>query len=1149
MKTRISFTVLLSLLVTIPFTAQEFACGHEKVTNLQKENRRDFDRHFLKVQQAVKEYIELKNNAGSGGRQSAPTPTTYYIPVVFHVVHPSGQAYGTGANISYNQIISQVNALNAAFSKNYPSYNGQGHASFAQNVDIQFCLAKTPMPSSASFYAGPQGTEYGVMRYGNTSVSNHHISNASANALLSLTHPTSSHFPFGSYLNIWVVSSIGSGPGTTMGYAPTPLMSAFPLDGVVMRSDVVGDNTTGGTFALGYGLDQGKILVHEVGHYLNLYHIFQGGCSGLNASGSPTDACDLNGDFVCDTDPCTTQNFNCSLPVPNTCVSNYTTGTTQSDMIENYMSYADDNCMNTFTYDQAQRMWATLNLMRFNLWQTANLSATGVIGPGGCISSFLISGIQKSTNNHCAGNTVILSNVTAGNSATSRSWTLSGGSPALASGASVTVTYPTPGNFWAKLAVSDGTNTITDSVPIQVTNCALDSTKLDRSHWFFGNYAEINFSTNPPSPGLNAITYSTLTNGFESTVSMCDKKGNHLFYTNSIDMWDNNHQQVNNSTVFETWSSTPGVISVPYPGDTTRYIVVTSPHSGGSYDSIYYVVYNKISHTVTHKRGFIHDSLPSSFGEPLTIVPHCNGQDYWLLCRPNYTLSNWDRAYAILLTPAGPANINTVTVSYGLQWGVSGQWKSNHAGTRLVHALFGGPHPGVLQDFDKVTGRITNPVPIGQMDPLTPTGAIFSPNDSIVYIMRSWGANYINIVMFNVNSMATQTLLSHMLAYKGLQFEMGPDNNIYCSQGDFLNTTIARINNPNSWANAAYVPGVIAFTGNVNPFGGMCNFPDAEKGPEIGVDFHPVSVNCNTKRFDVDSCWQAYTASWQFGDGSSGTGLSATHTYTSPGAYSVILTLSVGNYSLAPITRNVVVLSQTLSIAGPSVICTGDPFPAVFSTGSVSGATYSWSVQNGAISGPSIISYADVFAASQGIVTVAVTVNDNGCLSSGTRTVLADDVQVSLPDLAKHACIDETVLLNGSPAGGSYSGNHVSGNQFSAPIPGTYTVQYTYTNGNGCTGATAGTIAVSECTGLDPSSATNGVRVYPNPAHGQFILQANLTIPYILQVYNALGECLITETVKEKKHLLDIREYSGGIYFCRISAGNRSEHFSIVNLK
>src|SRR6185503_14359998 len=168
-------------------------------------------------------------------------------------------------------------------------------------------------PSSLSWYVGPGGTEYGVIRYADaTGAYNHPVTTAGAQDLLNITHPTSAHFPFANYMNIWIVTSIsGSTGGTIMGYAPKPILSNYPLDGLVMRADICGDNSTGNSFNLGFGLAEGKVACHETGHYLGLYHIFQGGCSGANAAGSATDACDLNGDFICDIEPCTTTNVPC----------------------------------------------------------------------------------------------------------------------------------------------------------------------------------------------------------------------------------------------------------------------------------------------------------------------------------------------------------------------------------------------------------------------------------------------------------------------------------------------------------------------------------------------------------------------------------------------------------------------------------------------------------------------------------------------------------------------------------------------------------------------------------------------------------------------------------------------------------------------
>ena len=301
------------------------ACGDDIFNNFQKTHIRDFEEIEKRNNQQIKNYIDSHYGSSASARTTTAS-INYVIPVVFHVVHLSSDAYGVGTNISYSQIVSQVNALNAAFGKTYPTYNGQTHPSYAQNTNIQFCLAKIAKPSSVSFYTGPGGIENGVMRYSDNALTHHDITTASATSLLGLTHPTLAHFPFTDYLNIWVVADIGGGgSGTVMGYAPKPIMSVYPLDGVVMRSDIIGDNSTGSSYTLGFGLQQGKVLAHEVGHYLNLYHIFQGGCAGANAAGSASDACDLNGDGICDTEPCTTENISCGVPNPYTCSATYTT--------------------------------------------------------------------------------------------------------------------------------------------------------------------------------------------------------------------------------------------------------------------------------------------------------------------------------------------------------------------------------------------------------------------------------------------------------------------------------------------------------------------------------------------------------------------------------------------------------------------------------------------------------------------------------------------------------------------------------------------------------------------------------------------------------------------------------------------------------
>lgn len=1061
-----------------------WGCGDDKLISLQNKLIPYYQQRHQQFNLQLRQYISLTPKQNNLNLKAAARPATdpqngtYTIPLVVHVIYPAGEAYGTGTNISYAQIRSQVEALNAAYSRSYPAYNGESHPSYAQNTNIRFCLAQIPSPGS-SWASGPGGTEYGVVRYAdNTGAYDHEITVASASRILAITHPTGDYFPFEKYLNIWLVRTIDQGDNI-MGYAPRPLMSDYPIDGVVMRADIFGDNTTGGNYKLGFNLNRGKVLAHEVGHYFDLYHIFQGGCAGTNGPGAAVDACDINGDYICDTKPCTTQNVSCNSGIYNTCQANYDPGTTANDMINDYMSYADDDCMNTFTLNQAQRMWAILQLQRRNLWQTENLAATGVLGINGCVSPYLSASINSDQQVFCAGTPIHFYNPGAGNTANTYQWKFTGGTTTTGNKDSATVTYNMPGNYKVILTVGDGNNIRSDSLLISVLTCKLDSSLLSMAHWYFGDFCSLDFSSGSPVQTTTALTRNTMHGEaaypgqlpyVQGTISLSDSSGNLLFYSNGISIWNKSHKKISTSPIFgaSDINATTGICYIPWPGKPGKYFIAgVYPNFDESPCGVRFVMVDAITDEVTPFREFAHPSLPKRFSQFLTVVPHCNGTDYWIITKgygPEDT-----RFYSFLVTTNGIDVSQPPVISSGFAhpgYGGSGnQLKANRKGDKLILCS---PHgyidieSAVLYDFDSRTGEVRNEriVPNAAGYSNIQSGTAFSPNGDYFYLMRStnlatngtphWLFQY-RVSDFKYNVIPTNGF------YFGFPFQLGPDNQLYIVNGY---NYLARLSDPDVWGGATFndqfiylkQPSQDIFAGSSLPA-----FIDAQFKKPDHPEFSVEAISCTTFRFS-SPCFDSYKATWNFGDGSGEEeGHFVTHTFAIPGNFIVTLTLSSYAKVYGSATKKITVLPDTAVITGPDSVCSTNNFATQFFARADSGVNYKWSAVNGTISGPDDLPYVNITWQNSAVDSGEIQLQ----VSSGPKCIVPATKKIAIIKrsgiawiLQDSICVTaQPLVLKATPEGGIFMGDGISDKVFSAATAGAgpHELTYRYSNGTACT--------------------------------------------------------------------------------------------------
>jgi PKD repeat protein len=289
------------------------------------------------------------------------------------------------------------------------------------------------------------------------------------------------------YLNVWVVKTISSGAA---GYAYLPgTAPSASVDGIIILSTYVGSIGTGNA-------STSRALTHEVGHFLNLLHVW-------GSTNNPGVSCGNDG--VTDT-PVTKGWTSCNLTSNDICTANV------EENVQNFLEYS--YCSRMFTPGQKTRMRSALNATAGQRNQLLANSASVVnepmntCGPNADFGPYPPAYV-------CQGGSLIFTDASWNGRPTSWSWSFPGGTPSTSTDSIPVIQYNTPGNYAVTLTVSNGSGsdaiTRNNHVIVASTTAQFQGTSYIESFENSSTFTTDWHVFNPSGNGFTRVTTAAVT--------------------------------------------------------------------------------------------------------------------------------------------------------------------------------------------------------------------------------------------------------------------------------------------------------------------------------------------------------------------------------------------------------------------------------------------------------------------------------------------------------------------------------------------------------------------------------------------------------------------------------------------------------------
>lgn len=375
--------------------------------------------------------------------------------------------------------------------------------------------------------------------------------------------------------------------------------------------------------------------------------------------------------------------------------------------------------------------------------------------------------------------------------------------------------------------------------------CVLFTQHLFAQHeadnWYFGTFAGLTFSTNPPSY-LSGGQINTP----EGCSSVSDAAGNLLFYSDGILVWDRNSNVMPNGMgLLGGASSTQSCVVVPLPGSSTSYFLFTPPQASSGSPLTFSMVDMNLNSGLGD---VINKNMPlfSPSTEKVTAVRHHNGTDYWVVGHA----FNSNSFFSYLVTSFGvnstPVISNVGTVNGGSINNTFGYLKSSPCGNKLANAIYG-DDIFEMYDFNDSTGVVSNPLTLATWTGQHSSGVYgteFSPDNTKLYasiITPAMVIQYDLTAASNAAIIASADTVGVSPTNFNGALQNGPDGRMYLAK--YGDSFVGCITQPNlAGASCAYVENYVSIspaTGTI----GLPNFlPTYFCGLQVNVT-NPVSNN------------------------------------------------------------------------------------------------------------------------------------------------------------------------------------------------------------------------------------------------------------------------------------------------------------------